>query len=246
MQWIRDMVYDPRHKDACTLDLCLPEGGRAKKVFLYFHGGGLESGDKTDLGACAGALAERGLAVASANYRMYPDARFPDYIEDAASAAAWVAGAFERYGFEELYIGGSSAGGYLAMMLYFDRRYLSRHGLDPESVAGYLFDAGQPTTHFHVLRERGLDPRLVRVDEAAPLFFLREPAQGGLCPRFLILLAEQDIPGRLEQTMLLRQNMLQFGYHPDAVTLRVMQGCGHCQYTGNEDFTALVADFARL
>ena len=44
--------------------------------------------------------------------------------------------------YKKVVIGGTSAGAYLAMMLYFDKRYLSKHNIDSESVSGYIFDAG--------------------------------------------------------------------------------------------------------
>ena len=55
---------------------------------------------------------------------------------------------------ENLYVGGSSAGAYIAMMLCFDPAYLKPYGVS--NIQGYLFDAGQPTVHFRVLKERGL------------------------------------------------------------------------------------------
>jgi acetyl esterase/lipase len=33
---------------------------------------------------------KKGIAVVAANYRMYPDAKFPEFIRDCASAVAWV------------------------------------------------------------------------------------------------------------------------------------------------------------
>ena len=34
-------------------------------------------------------LKERGICIVNANYRMYTQAKCPDYIEDAAAAIAW-------------------------------------------------------------------------------------------------------------------------------------------------------------
>ena len=45
-------------------------------------------------------------------------------------------------------------------------------GVDTDFISGYISDSAQMTTHFNVLRERGLDTRLERIDEAAPLFYL--------------------------------------------------------------------------
>ena len=84
MRIINDVTYG-----ASSLDLVLPDVMPAP-LFLYFHGGGLEAGDKIDFREHALLLAKRGIASASANYRMYPSARFPEFIRDAAEATAWL------------------------------------------------------------------------------------------------------------------------------------------------------------
>jgi signal transduction histidine kinase len=70
---------------------------------------------------------------------------------------------------EGVYVGGSSAGGYLSMMLCFNAAYLGAHGIDPTEISGWFHDAGQPTKHFTVLKYSGEDERLVIIDETARL-----------------------------------------------------------------------------
>ena len=136
----KDMPYGSG--SAHRLDLYTPHQPSGN-LLLYFHGGGLEGGDKSDLNLMPEMLTDQGITLVSANYRMYPEARFPDYVDDCARAAAWA----WQYAQSQasplgLYIGGSSAGAYLAMMLFADNRYLARYGLNPWSASGYLFDAG--------------------------------------------------------------------------------------------------------
>ena len=229
---------------ASSFDLVLPDAMPAP-LFIYYHGGGLEAGDKADFRAHAELLASRGIASASVNYRMYPAAVFPDYLVDAASAVAYLKEHAAEYGgFSAFYLGGSSAGGYISMMLYFDRRYLGAHGIDPDGLAGYVFDAGQPTTHFNVLRERGIDTRAIRVDEAAPLFFVDSPVEDPLNKaRLLFLAADNDMPGRLEQHYVMLRTLFAFGYSPARVTFRRMCGYSHCGYTGERIFADMITAF---
>lgn len=139
------------------LDLYLPEG-KNFPTLVYFHGGGLEGGDKQGHPFIP-YLASRGIAVVSANYRMYPEARYPDFVQDAADAVAWTVRNVGSYGGDgRVFVGGSSAGGYLSMMLCFAEQYLGVHDIAPCRIAGWIFDAGQPTTHFRVLQERGPTP----------------------------------------------------------------------------------------
>lgn len=72
----------------CTLDVYLPTG-KASSAFVHFHGGGFVEGDKDAAEIFAPYLTERGIAVISANYRIYPTAQYPDYICDAVRAVAW-------------------------------------------------------------------------------------------------------------------------------------------------------------
>lgn len=231
-----------------TLDLYLPDG-ISEATFIYLHGGGLEGGakDGDDCLRIAADLAKAGYAVAMPNYRLYPEARFPDFIEDAALAAKWTFAHADQYGCgARIYLGGSSAGAYLAGMLCFDRRYLDAVGLAPERFSGFVLDAGQPTTHFNVLRERGEDPKRCVVDEAAILYHIADarPAR-----RLLILYADRDMPCRPEQTCLMVATLRHVGYDKKLIELREMKGFAHCQYDCLDDkdginlFAKQVVDF---
>ena len=162
MKIIKDIFYTPDNRLSQSLDVYLPEDCENFPTFVYFHGGGIMSGSKA--GKTASVIAEyltaRGIALVSANYRLYPHARYPDFVCDAASATAWAVKHMSEYGgSDQIYVGGSSAGGYLSMMICFDKKYLSIHKLSNANIAGYVHDAGQPTAHFNVLKERGIDSR---------------------------------------------------------------------------------------
>lgn len=241
MQILKNISYGPS-----VLDLYLPDAMPAP-VLIWFHGGGLDHGSRENIfnWGVAELLASRGIAVASADYRMYPEVGFPTFLEDAAACCAFLEAHGQEWGgFTKRYIGGNSAGGYISMMLYFDRHYLNAVGLDPDGFDGYVFDAGQPTTHFAVLRERGIDPRAIRVDEASPLYFIdRDVAEPMKKPKMLFLAADNDMPCRLEQHGVLLRTMWAFGYSPARVTFKKMAGYGHCKYTHEPVFADIVSEF---
>jgi acetyl esterase/lipase len=181
------------------------------------------------------------------DYRLYPEAVFPDFIRDAARAVRWVFDQMESYHLpRRVFVGGSSAGAYLSMMLCFARDYLLEVGLEPEALAGYVFDAGQPTSHFEVLSRRGIDPHRVLVDEAAPLYYVRD---GRPLRPMLLFCAENDMPGRLEQNMLLMRTLQTMGYDDKLIKFHLMKGCEHCSYLEpkNEkpfrEYIGICADF---
>ena len=224
MKTMLDISYgqDPAQK----LDLILPEA-KTFPLFIYFHGGGLENGDKSGTNAMKKFLAAHGVAVVSANYRMYPAAHYPDFIEDAAAAIDWAFRHIGEYGqCQGVYVGGSSAGGYLSMMLCFDSRYLAKYGLE-NKIAGYIHDAGQPTTHFNVLRERGIDSRRLIVDEAAPIYHV---GVNESYPPMIFLVSDDDMKNRLEQTELVISTLKHFEYDQSKIEMRIMHG-KHCAHT---------------
>jgi acetyl esterase/lipase len=185
-------------RERCALDLYLPEGMSEFPVLVWFHGGGLTGGDKAGEthAAIAGSLAERGIGVASVNYRLSPRAQFPAYVEDAAASVAWVLDNIERYGGspEKVFVSGHSAGGYLAAMVGVDAQYLGAHGHALAEIAGLIPISGQMVTHETIRNERGLPSSRPIVDAAAPVFHVSADA-----PPVLAIAGSEDLPARPEE-----------------------------------------------
>ena len=172
---------------------------------VFFHGGGLTEGDKSH--AWFEPLAAEGLVIVSANYRLHPQNKYPAYIEDAAAAVAWARAHASKFGGgKSLFVGGHSAGAYLAAMLGTDARYLGAHGITLSDVAGVIPLSGQMITHFTVRAERGLPDWTMRVDEAAPLYHV-----GPQKPPFLLAFGDNDMPLRAEENRLMAAALRQAG-----------------------------------
>lgn len=232
-------IFDIKYGDtnpAQLLDLYLPdEMSENTPVFLYFHGGGIVNGNRKGDKVCYEYLASNGIAVATADYIMFPEAKYPEYIEDCALALAWVKKNLcesDKYGkFGKLFVGGSSAGGYLSMMLCFDEKYLAKYGISPSELGGFIHDAGQPTAHFNYLKYNGIDSRRVIVDETAPLYHMGTAEK--LAPMIFIV-SDNDMENRYEQTMLVMSTLRHFRYDESKIRLKVMHGT-HCQYVSKKD-----------
>ena len=230
---------------AQELDVYLPDTPDFP-TFVYIHGGGFEARDKTFGSVMAEYLADHGIGVVCVGYRKYPEAVYPDYLRDSAAAVAWAYKNMKDYGANgKLYVGGSSAGGYASMMLCFDKRWLAPHKLPADAISGYFHDAGQPTTHFNLLRERGCDTRRVIVDEGAPLFHITD---GVAYPPMHFVVCDNDIPSRYEQTMLVMSTLRHFKHDMSKVSYQVLEG-RHCWYitakdeAGDSVLGKLVLDF---
>ena len=237
-------VYDISYKEGLYIDLHMPESDNFN-LFVYFHGGGLVELNRKGVEVFASTLAKAGIATASVEYRMYPNASFPDFLDDCAEALAWLKSNISNYGkCEKIFAGGSSAGGYISMMLCFDGRYLERVGMKPTDIAGYIHDAGQPTAHFNVLNFSGTDGKRVIVDERAPLYFVGMEKEYS---PMIFLVSDNDMFARMEQTMLMVKTLNHFG-HTDNVFLEVIHG-GHCEYVykadenGEGEFAKIILPF---
>lgn len=118
-QTLPDLAY-AGSSGAQKLDLYLPDRtGTAVPLVILIHGGAFMSGDKTDEAELARSLQDRGLAVASVNYRLSGEARFPAGVQDVKAAVRWLRAHAAAHGIhpDRFAAWGSSAGGYLAVML---------------------------------------------------------------------------------------------------------------------------------
>jgi acetyl esterase/lipase len=187
-------------RQQCRLDLYVPaRPARGYPLLVWFHGGALTGGSRHEADAVSARFAGEGIGVANADYRLGPQVHFPVYIEDAASAVAWAVTEGVRRGADPnaIFVGGHSAGAYIATMLAMDERYLQDVNVPPGSVAGYIPISGQFVTHSQVRAERGIRRETMLVDDAAPLYYVREDA-----PPMLVMVGDRDMPARREEAAL--------------------------------------------
>ncbi len=223
-----------------VLDVYLPEKDEFD-VLIYFHGGGLEHGDKEAIAPIAKALCRRGIAVAVPNYSLYPETSYPDYLEDAAAAVEWVKKNISEYGtVNKVFVGGSSAGAYITAMLAYNTELLAKYNIDKNDISGYIINSAQMTTHFNVLRERGICTSKIVVDEAAPIHYLDE---GMIFPNVLILMADNDMPCRYEQNMVFIRTLKIFGCPEEKLELIIMKDSKHCSYDNSEEYHNILCEF---
>ena len=126
------------------LDLYAPKrtaGAAALPVIVFFYGGSWKSGDKDGYRFAGRALAAQGFLVAIPDYRLVPEVRFPDFVEDGAAAVKWVRANAARFGGDpnRIVLAGHSAGAYNAAMLSLDPQWL---GADRAAVKGFAGIAG--------------------------------------------------------------------------------------------------------
>ncbi|XCY73838.1 alpha/beta hydrolase [Pseudomonas sp. CBR-F] len=132
---------DPRQKlDIYRPVTALPDA----PVVVFFYGGSWNSGSRDDYGFVGEALAARGIVVVIADYRLYPQVRYPLFLQDGAQAVAWAYQHSAEYGGDprKLYVMGHSSGAYNAAMLALDPQWLAGVGLSPSVFKGWIGLAG--------------------------------------------------------------------------------------------------------
>lgn len=165
------------------LDVYLPPSGAVKgkaPVIVFFYGGNWVGGSRADYAFVGQALAARGFVVVIPDYRLYPQVRYPDFLEDSAQAVAWTLREIGAYGGdpERVFVMGHSAGAYNAAMLALDERWLGKQGFSPQALSGWIGLAGpynflpiqNPTTRpvFHFPDTPPDSQPIAHVDPASP------------------------------------------------------------------------------
>jgi acetyl esterase/lipase len=139
----------PRHQ----LDVYRPSGPvppQGWPTVLFIYGGTWNRGERADYRFVGEALASEGLFTVIADYRLYPEVRWPDFLYDGALALRWVIEQGHKGDSPDglpidpakIYVMGHSAGAYNAAMLALDPRWLGPHGLAPTKLAGWIGLAG--------------------------------------------------------------------------------------------------------
>jgi acetyl esterase/lipase len=133
-----DIAFGPQAGN--RLDVYLPAHGAPSALVVFFYGGGWNSGDKASYRFVGAALAAAGIATVIPNYTLYPAARFPQFMRDAASAVAFARAHAREWGADpqRLFVMGHSAGAHIAALLALDQEYLRQVGGDDRWLRGVV------------------------------------------------------------------------------------------------------------
>ena len=152
---------------------------KQRPVIIFFYGGAWVTGRRGDYGFVGKAYAARGFVVVIPDYRKVPDVRFPAFVQDGARAVRWTQDNIARFGGDphRIVLAGHSAGGYIAMMLALNRRYLIAARADPSAIRGIVGLAGAynfyPFTSARAVAAMGNAPN---PRETQPINFARRDA----------------------------------------------------------------------
>jgi acetyl esterase/lipase len=122
----------------------------AAPVVVFLYGGRWQHGSKRDYRLLGTALARSGVVAVVPDYRLYPEVRFPGWVEDAAQAIRWVHDSIGRFGGDpsQLFVVGHSSGAHSAALLALNEQYLRDAGVPAASVRGFVSLAGPVATRW--------------------------------------------------------------------------------------------------
>ena len=214
-----DVAYapGPRH----GLDVYSPRKATARPIIVFWYGGGFENGEKSDYRFVGATLAKAGYVAVLPDYRLYPEVRFPQFVDDGALALKWVADHAREIGGDprRIYVAGHSAGAHIAAMLAYDPARLERVGLPRDVVRGCIGLSGP-----YVLTPN--DATLNDIFRAPYTIADWQPVQrvAAGAPPALLIHGEADTVVDVGHARRMAEKLESLGV---AVTLRTYPGRGH-------------------
>lgn len=116
-----NIVYDKIGERILLLDVFYPQDVNTKGFpgVILIHGGGWQSGDKSQMHTIAKSLAAKGFVAFSVEYRLSSEVKYPEAIYDLKSAIRWMRANAQDFSLDTTQIAslGTSAGGQLAALL---------------------------------------------------------------------------------------------------------------------------------
>jgi acetyl esterase/lipase len=216
----QDVTYGdlPREK----LDVYRPEGVSHAPVVVFIYGGSWNSGSKAMYPFVAETLARRGNIVVVPDYRLYPQIRYPAFLQDCARAVAWTQAHLGEIGGDphRVFLMGHSAGAYNAVMLAVDPHWLAEAGASRAELAGVIGLAG-PYDFLPIV-----DPEVQAVFASAHDSPATQPVNhvDPHAPPMLLLAGDKDTTVKPRNTLSMAAALRASG---DQVQTRIYPGINH-------------------
>jgi len=211
---VKGLRYSARRD--LRLDIYAPEkADRALPVVVFFYGGSWNSGQRSFYSFAGAALSAMGVITVIPDYRLVPEARFPDFLHDCAEAVSWVQANIARFGGDarSIFLCGHSAGAYNAAMLALDPQLLAGAGGDRQGLRGAVGLAGPYDFFpFDVRASIRAFSHFPAPKQTQPVEFVSPDA-----PAMLLLHGEKDTLVRPRNSRILAERLAQAGTPAEAV-----------------------------
>ena len=134
----RDIPYADQANPRQRVDIYSPDAAKNLPVVFWIHGGGWQTGDRTNVQVKPQAFADRGFVFVSTGYRLLPEVDMVTIFRDIAKSVRWVHDHIAEHGGDpnRIFLMGHSAGAQLAALISIDDRYLKAEGLSLAIIKG--------------------------------------------------------------------------------------------------------------
>jgi arylformamidase len=191
----RNLAYAEPGELSRMLDVYNSTDSKNAPVVVWIHGGGWQSGDKSDIAAKPWAFVDHGFVFVSINYRFIPNVTMKQIAQDVAKAIAWSHDHAKTYGGDPntMFVMGHSAGASLTALLCTDDRYLKAEGMSLSSLKGCVpvdGDSYDVAMQVHTVEPHRADSFTMKFGDAESqkdLSAVTHIARGKSIPPFLIL-----------------------------------------------------------
>lgn len=192
------------------LDL-FPAANQPSPLLVFIHGGYWHSQRKEEACSMAASFTHHGVAVATVEYTLQPEATLAEIVREVRSAISWLYHHASQYGIdpERIFVSGSSAGGHLSGMLIADDwQHLYR--VPVNVIKGALALSGlydiRPLCDIYVNDWMRLMPE--QAATLSPLFMLPDNANA---PQILLDVGAHETQGFKNQTLAYHNACLEKG-----------------------------------
>jgi acetyl esterase/lipase len=199
----RDIAYSEPKNQRQMLDVYTPAWAKDLPVVVWIHGGGWQTGDKSEVASKPLAFTRKGLIFVAVSYRFVTNVPMNTIVSDIAKSVRWVHDQIGPRGGDpnRIFLMGHSAGAQLAALVCTDDRFLKSEGLSLAILKGCVpIDGDTYDVPLQVAtaaaRRKSLgqpDPKFGHVEKFGPpdrqrdLSAVRHIARNKGIPPFLIL-----------------------------------------------------------
>jgi len=165
-------------------------GKELSPVLVFIYGGGWTDGSRSLYRFLGNAYAAKGFTVAVPDYRLHPEARYPDFVDDAALALRWVTDHVSEFGgnADRIHLMGHSAGAHIGALLCLDEAHLAAVDLAPHAITSFTGISGPYSFNpLEIDSTRAIFEHLDNIDIARPIKHAH-----GEAPPMLLLHSKPD------------------------------------------------------